>query len=87
MLSAQDTVQEGTSIAPIATVPSALKRGFSCPNGESLLINQLPNQSDGFLADSDCEQDFCGPTGQQSVADDFVLSDATTVAQLVLWGG
>lgn len=71
-------------ISPIDAVPSVPEGGFSCPNGGPMLINQQPDQSNGIFADSDCA--LCG-TGEQSVAGDFVLGDATDVVQLVFWGG
>jgi len=57
---------------------------FSCPNGGTVLINQPPNQTNGIFSDSDCG--LCG-SGQQSLADDFILAAAAEVSQIVLWGG
>lgn len=52
--------------------------------GSTLLIDQQPNQSNGFFSDANCGN--CG-SGQQSIADDFVLADTYNINNIVLWGG
>jgi len=71
-------------ISPTDAPPTAPEGGFSCPNGELLLLNQQPNQSNGVFSDADC--DACGG-GAQAIAEDFVLLADTTVSQIVFWGG
>jgi uncharacterized repeat protein (TIGR01451 family) len=68
--------------------------GSSNPTGESsvtpenrgltLLLDQAPNQSNGLFSDADCGA--CG-TGQQSIADNFVLADTYTIEEIVIWSG
>ncbi|MEZ5313619.1 MAG: hypothetical protein R2862_08200 [Thermoanaerobaculia bacterium] len=58
--------------------------GPSCPNGETPLLVQAPNQSNGLFSDANCAA--CG-TGQQSIAEDFVLAADATIGQIVMWGG
>jgi len=48
------------------------------------LIDQAPNGFNGIFVDSSC--DYCG-TGQQTVGDNFVLSTAQTIEQIVFWTG
>lgn len=71
-------------VSATSAAPSSVVGGFTCPNGGPLLISQQPNQSNGLFSDADCAA--CG-TGQQSVADDFVLAAPASVGQIVLWGG
>jgi len=55
--------------------------------GGDILIDQQPNAVNGYFADTDCQ--LC-PTGQQSMADNFVINSATGSAQLqhiTMWGG
>lgn len=51
---------------------------------QTILIDQQPNQINGLMNDFDC--DICG-TGQQSIAEDFVLAATETIGQIVIWGG
>ena len=56
------------------------------PSGD-VLINQQPNAVNGYFNDSDCQ--LCG-TGQQSMADNFVINSPTGSALLqhiTTWGG
>ncbi|MEE9296014.1 MAG: hypothetical protein V3W34_13775 [Phycisphaerae bacterium] len=50
-----------------------------------VLIQQLPNQSNGLFSDPDCG--VCEAAGQQSVADQFRIFETTTIERVVLWGG
>jgi uncharacterized repeat protein (TIGR01451 family) len=52
--------------------------------GGTLLLDQAPNQSNGLFADADCGA--CG-TGQQSIADNFVLNDTYSIEEIVIWSG
>ncbi len=82
--------QGGPTAAKISPTdaPPASSEGsvgaITCPAGSMLLIQQPPNQSNGFFSDSDCAT--CG-SGQQSIAENFVVAEATDVDQLTLWGG
>jgi uncharacterized repeat protein (TIGR01451 family) len=68
--------------------------GSSNPTGESsvtpadrgltLLLDQAPNQSNGLFSDADCGA--CG-TGQQSIADNFVLTAPYTIEEIIIWSG
>ena len=58
--------------------------GATCPNGMPPLLAQAANQVNGLFADANCAA--CA-SGQQSIADDFVLSSGATVGQIVIWGG
>ena len=75
---------EAARVSPADAAPSAPEGGFSCPNGGPVLLDQPPNQSNGIFADADCA--LCA-SGQQSIADDFILAAPATVAQIVFWGG
>ena len=55
--------------------------------GGDILLDQQPNAVNGFFNDSDCN--LC-PTGQQSIADNFVVNSPTGSVQLnqiTIWGG
>ena len=54
------------------------------PQGSGTYLNQLPNGVNGLFADSDCA--LCG-TGQQSIADNFVLAAPALIGQITFWGG
>jgi uncharacterized repeat protein (TIGR01451 family) len=68
--------------------------GSSNPSGQSnvtpqdrgltLLLDQAPNQTNGLFADADCG--LCG-TGQQSIADNFILTDTYTIEEIIIWSG
>jgi hypothetical protein len=61
-------------------------RTAKVPGGD-ILLNQQPNAVNGFFNDSDCQ--LCG-TGQQSIADNFVVNSPTGSVQLnqiTIWGG
>ncbi len=50
----------------------------------NLLLNQLPNQSNGFFSDLDC--DFCG--GATVIpADNFTLTADNSISEFVIFGG
>ena len=47
-------------------------------------LTQAPNQSNGIFSDPGCSLCF---SGQQSIADNFVLGSSLKVNRIVLWGG
>ncbi|MEM1080854.1 MAG: hypothetical protein AAGH65_04665 [Pseudomonadota bacterium] len=57
----------------------------SCSNGELPIVLQTPNQSNGVFSDADCGA-FCA-SGQQAIADDFVLSQEETIGEITIWAG
>ena len=67
-------------VSPIDNEPVAR----NAPSGDGVVLSQAPNQVNGLFSDSDC--DLC-PGGQQSLADNFVLTATTTVGELMVWGG
>jgi hypothetical protein len=71
-------------LSPIDAPGSSPDGSFVCPNGGVTLLDQPPNQVNGFFSDDDC--DFCG-TGEQSIADNFSVAAETNISQVVLWGG
>jgi hypothetical protein len=54
------------------------------PHGTGTYLNQLPNGVNGLFSDTDCA--LCG-TGQQSIAENFVLAAPAPVGELTIWGG
>ncbi len=71
-------------ISPKNAAP--IVRQFKVPGGTTL-INQAPNGVNGYFADPDCQ--LCG-TGQQSMADNFVVNapgGSFQLNQIVVWGG
>lgn len=56
----------------------------NAPEGGNVLISQPPNAVNGFFNDAGCA--ICG-SGQQSIADNFVLTAATDVGEVMWWGG
>ncbi len=50
----------------------------------SVLLNQVPNQNNGFFSDAHC--DGCSG-GTQVVAENFTITQMQTIGQIVLWGG
>jgi hypothetical protein len=48
-----------------------------------IVLDQAPNQVNGFFADAGC--DLCA--GQQSIAENFALSDMASVGQIIFWTG
>ena len=59
--------------------------GVVPPKGSlNLILDQQPNAVNGLFNDSACAN--CG-TGQQSIADNFSVSAATDITQIVLWNG
>ncbi len=50
-----------------------------------LLVDQQPDQANGFFADVDC--DNCSSSTVQVIADDFVLANNETITQIVIWTG
>jgi PKD repeat protein len=50
---------------------------------QAILLDQPPNQVNGFFADTGC--DLCG--GSQSIAENFSLSEAKAIGQIVFWTG
>jgi hypothetical protein len=63
-----------------------VKRTVKVPGGD-ILLNQQPNAINGFFNDSDCQ--LCG-TGQQSIADNFVINSPTgnaTINHITTWNG
>jgi uncharacterized repeat protein (TIGR01451 family) len=78
---ATNLLQFGDSNASLdGTIPTAPK----APVGRSVLIDQVPNQTNGFYADRGC--DSCG-TGQQALAENFTLPGPAGIEQIVLWSG
>lgn len=76
--------QVATKVSPIDS--PRVDRSLQIPQMAvgALLVNQPPNQVTGVFNDVDC--DLCG-TGVQVLADDFVLANAETIGQLVIWTG
>ena len=63
-----------------------MARQARVPGGD-VLLDQQPNAVNGFFNDSNCQ--LC-PTGQQSIADNFVVNSPTGSVQLnaiTTWGG
>jgi len=70
---------------PLLALVFALAFTFAQVAGaQTILIDQQPDQINGLFNDSDC--DICG-TGQQSIAENFVLIAPETIGQIVIWGG
>ena len=58
---------------------------FEAPMLENFYLNQTPNGMNGLFADASCA--LC-PSGQQSVAENFTVSDSIIeISKLVMWGG
>jgi hypothetical protein len=60
---------------------------FEAPMAPVTFLDQVPNGINGLFADASCV--LC-PTGQQSIADNFVVSAAGPsygITELVIWGG
>ena len=75
---------KATKISPRNNPP--MVRTARIPAGD-ILINQQPNASNGYFNDSDCQ--LC-PTGQQSMADNFVVNSPTgsvLLQHITTWGG
>lgn len=63
-----------------------VKRTAKVPGGD-VLLDQQPNGVNGYFNDSDCQ--LC-PSGQQSIADNFVIASPTgnaTLNTITTWGG
>lgn len=74
--------QKAAKISPRDNPP--IVRQVRVPGGD-VLLDQQPNAINGFFNDSDCQ--LC-PTGQQSMADDFIVSvPSVQLNQIVMWGG
>ena len=75
---------KAAKISPRDNAP--MVRTARIPGGD-ILLDQQPNAVNGFFNDSNC--DLC-PTGQQSIADNFVINSPSGSAQLnqiTIWGG
>jgi hypothetical protein len=75
---------QATKVSPKDNPP--MDRQARVPGGD-ILLNQQPNAVNGFFNDSDCQ--LC-PTGQQSIADNFVVNSpagSVTLNQITTWGG
>ncbi len=85
-----------TSVSPAPTTlkPSAINQPANLtkdpainyiPNQPTdILVDQAPNAVNGLFSDSTCA--LC-PTGQQSIADNFILDADSTLTGMVLWSG
>jgi len=75
---------QAAKISPRDNPP--MVRTARTPGGD-VLLNQQPNAVNGFFSDPNCQ--LC-PTGQQSIADNFVVASPTGSVQLnsiTTWGG
>jgi uncharacterized membrane protein len=54
------------------------------PAGQEIILDQAPNGINGYFADAGCE--LCG-TGQQSIAENFMVEGDVAVGQIVFWTG
>ena len=79
---AASTAPQNLSMYGLSNVSGTPIVKSSVPQQE-LLLNQLPNQTNGIFSDVSC--DFC--VGTQVVADNFALSEAASISQIVFWTG
>lgn len=61
-----------------------INQGGSCPSGGDVILDNLPNQSNGIFSDSVCN--FCGG-GAQVLAQPFTIPDDTIIDEIVIYGG
>lgn len=73
-------------VSEISAIPNSGSEPEAAPlvGGNTQLLWQSPNQSNGIFSDVDC--DFC--TGlQQSIGENFYLDQERTISQARFWGG
>jgi hypothetical protein len=76
-----ETPIPGVLPAPARSKPAPLARE---PRATGTYLNQLPNAVNGLFADFACS--LC-PSGQQSIAENFVLAAPALIGQITFWGG
>lgn len=85
----QDSQPDDETVGKLSDSGEANVQGLSSIDAiesAGVIINQLPNQVNGYYSDASCDLGFCiGP--QQVMADNFVLPATESIAQIVLWGG
>ncbi len=80
LLAAPMMAQEAARISAIDNPPGTGGLGTlcECSAGSTILLDQPPNQVNGFFADA---------TWPQTIADNFILGASETITELRVWGG